>query len=158
MYTLMKEDFFTMDKEKIKNYWFNFLKDKDPLEYLLGDITLFGGSPEELAQLVYDGKKTATTSSYDLYTQNEYLPQVGNYNIILDGNENPICITKTLVTEVVPFDQVSAEHAYHEGEGDRSLEYWREAHEKFFKEEYKEAGKKFTTDIPCLCEVFERVY
>jgi len=154
----MKEDFFNMDKEKIKKYWFNFLKDKDPLEYLLGDITLFGVHPEELSQLVFDGTKTATTSSYDLYTPNEYLPQVGNYNIILDGNETPICITKTLVAEVIPFNQVSAEHAYHEGEGDRSLEYWRDVHKKFFKQEYKEAGQKFSKDMPCLCEVFERVY
>ncbi|WP_227005255.1 ASCH domain-containing protein [Companilactobacillus paralimentarius] len=124
----------------------------------MGDITIFGGDLDKLAHLVYDGTKTATTSSYDLYTADEYMPQVGDYNIILDGNEEPLCITETLVTEVVPFKYVSAEHAYHEGEGDRTLDYWREVHEDFFKKEYQEAGKEFNDEIPCLCEVFKRIY
>jgi len=147
-----------MDKELIKKYWFNFLEDKNPLDYPLGDITIFGGDPENLAQLVNDGTKTATTSSYDLYEPTEYMPKVGDYNIILDGNEKPLCITKTLVTEVIPFNQVSAEHAYHEGEGSRTLDYWRDVHQDFFTQEYREMGKTFTPDIPCLCEVFKKVY
>ncbi len=147
-----------MDKELIKKYWFNFLEDKNPLDYPLGDITIFGGDPENLAQLVNDGTKTAATSSYDLYEPTEYMPKVGDYNIILDGNEKPLCITKTLVTEVIPFNQVSAEHAYHEGEGSRTLDYWRDVHQDFFTQEYREMGKTFTPDIPCLCEVFKKVY
>lgn len=147
-----------MDKAKIKKYWFDFLADKNPLDYPLGDITIFGSEPDLLAKLVFDGVKTATTSSYDLYEPTEYLPQVGDYNIILNGQEEPICITKTVVAEVVPFNQVSAEHAYHEGEGPRTLDYWREVHEDFFKNEYQEAGQKFSTGIPCLCEVFKRIY
>jgi len=148
-----------MDKHIIKAYWDKFLENKSPREdYPIGDITIFGGDPQTLAELVDKGIKTATTSSYDLYTETEYMPTVGDYNIILDANELPVCITKTLVTEVVPFNLVSAEHAYHEGEGDRSLKYWREVHEDFFTKEYAEAGKKFTEDMPCLCEVFEKVY
>lgn len=147
-----------MDKEKIQDYWFNFLRDKNSLYYPLGDITVFGGQPQELAELVYDGIKTATTSAYELYEPTEYMPQVGDYNIILNGQEEPVCITKTLVTEVVPFKQVSAEHAYHEGEGDRTLDYWREVHEEFFKQEYAEAGKEFKPDVPVLCEVFKRIF
>lgn len=149
-----------MNKEKIHDYWFNFLRDKNSLYYPLGDITLFGNDDmaQELAELVYDGKKTATTSSYELYEPNEYMPQVGDYNIILNGDGDPVCITETLVTEVIPFKYVSAEHAYHEGEGDRTLQYWRDVHEDFFKQEYQAAGKEFNEDIPCLCEVFKRVY
>ncbi|GEO78081.1 hypothetical protein FD29_GL001776 [Companilactobacillus mindensis DSM 14500] len=150
-----------MDKEKIQDYWFNFLRDKNSLYYPLGDISSYGSTKEsaqELAELIYDGKKTATTSSYALYEPNEYMPQVGDYNIILNGDGDPVCITETLVTEVVPFKYVSAEHAYHEGEGDRTLEYWRQVHEDFFKQEYKEAGQTFNENIPCLCEVFKRIY
>ncbi|HCD08257.1 MAG TPA: RNA-binding protein [Lactobacillus sp.] len=147
-----------MDKQLIKNYWFDFLSDKNALDYPLGDITIFGGDPNKLAQLVYEGIKTATTSSYDLYEPSEYMPEVGDYNIILNGKQEPVCITKTLVTEVVPFNQISAEHAYHEGEGTKTLSYWRKVHEDFFKKEYQDAGKKFDYDIPCLCEVFKRVY
>ena len=150
-----------MDKEQIKDYWFNFLRDKNSLYYPLGDITVFGSEgpvAEELSKLVYDGVKTATSSSYELYEPTEYMPQVGDYNIILNGKNEPICITETLVTEVVSFKQISAEHAYHEGEGDRTLDYWRQVHEDFFTKEYQAAGKEFNEDIPVLCEVFKRVY
>ncbi|APX72440.1 ASCH domain-containing protein [Companilactobacillus allii] len=148
-----------MDKKIIKAYWDKFLENKSPREdYPIGDITIFGGDPKTLANLVDKGIKTATTSAYDLYTKTEYMPTTGDYNIILDDKELPVCITKTLVTEIVPFKQVSAEHAYHEGEGDRSLKYWRVIHEDFFTKEYLAAGKEFNDDIPCLCEVFEKVY
>lgn len=147
-----------MNKAQIKKYWFDFLKDKNPLDYPLGDITIFGAEPDLLAQLVKDDIKTAATSSYALYEPTEYMPTVGDYNIILDGDENPVCITKTVVTEVVPFNQVSAEHAYHEGEGPRTLEYWRQVHKEFFRQEYHDYGQEFEENIPCLCEVFERIY
>lgn len=112
---------------------------------------------DELAALVAKGKKTATTSAYELYNKGEELPQVGEYNIILNGHGEPCCITQTKVVEIIKFDLVSQEHAYHEGEGDRSLQYWREVHVDFFKREYAAAGKLFTEKIPCVCEVFEVV-
>ena len=34
--------------------------------------------------------------------------------------------------------EVSEEHAYKEGEGDRSLAYWRAVHEEFFTKEFEE--------------------
>lgn len=52
---------------------------------------------------------------------------------------------------------ITWEHAYHEGEGDRSLAYWRKVHEDFFKQEYAEAGLTFDQTISCFCEVFEVV-
>ena len=67
-------------------------------------------------------------------------------------------VTQTTVVETIPYNLVSAEHAYHEGEGDRSLSYWREVHEKFFKSEYAQMGKQFHEKIPCVCEVFKVVY
>lgn len=112
---------------------------------------------DELAQLVKIGRKTATTSAYELYDEDEYVPQVNDYNVILDGAGNPVCVTKTVVTEVVPFNQIMVEHAYHEGEGDRSYQHWHDVHVDFFTREYNEAGKTFTEDVPCLCEVFEVV-
>ena len=40
------------------------------------------------SQTCFARAKTATTSSYPLYAlENEPLPQVGEYNIILDGND-----------------------------------------------------------------------
>ena len=73
----------------------------------------FGCEPDFLAKLVLRGQKTATTSSYPLYAlENEPLPQVGEYNIILDGNDEAICITKTTKVYRTLFKNVSARHAY----------------------------------------------
>ena len=41
-----------------------------------------------------------------------------------------------------------------EGEGDKSLDYWRKVHIKFFEEEF---GDKFNEDMEVLCEEFELV-
>ena len=61
------------------------------------------------------------------------------------------------MVEVVPFDEVDEEHAYLEGEGDRSLEYWREVHERFFTE-HATHDRGFATDMPIVCERFRVAY
>ncbi|MGV0169107.1 ASCH domain-containing protein [Furfurilactobacillus sp. WILCCON 0119] len=67
-------------------------------------------------------KKTATTSAF---FPGETTAAVDEYNIILDGRNQPVAVTQTVVSEIMPFTQVSAEHAYHEGEGDQTLTHWR---------------------------------
>lgn len=119
----------------------------------------FGGLPDELAQLVLEGKKTATASGYDLYAlDNEPLPDTEGYDIILDSQGKAVCVTKPTKVYVVAFDEVTADHAYKEGEGDRSLAYWRKVHEDFFKPYYDEAGLTFNGKSLIVCEEFEVVY
>ena len=60
--------------------------------------------------------------------------------------------------EIKNLNKVTADHAYLEGEGNRSLEYWRKVHKDFFEKEYYQAGKVFTDRIPCICETFKVVY
>ena len=88
---------------------------------------------DELAKLVLDGMKTATASTKLAYElAEEELPEVGTYSVILFDNDEAACIIRDVKVSVVPFDQVSAEHAYKEGEDDRSLEKWREVHRRAF--------------------------
>ncbi len=119
----------------------------------------FGAVPDELADLVARGIKTATSSAYVLYElESEEIPQAGGYDIILDSQDNAVCIIKTTKVYVTPFSQVSEEHAWREGEGDRSLSYWRQVHEKFFTIWLAEAGLTFSKDMLVVCEEFELVY
>lgn len=112
-----------------------------------------------LAHLVVIGEKTATVSAYPLYKlENEPLPKVGAYSVVLDSNDNGICVIQTRKVTVVPFCEVTAEHAYKEGEGDKSLDYWREVHKKFFAECLNEVGLKFTSDMKVVCEEFSVVF
>ena len=101
--------------------------------------------------------KTATTSAYELYGKDEKLPKVGEWSIILDGNAKPVCVIKDVCVEIIPYNLISQEHAYHEGEGDCSYAYWRTVHDEFFTREYKERGKIFYSQAPMVCEVFEKV-
>jgi uncharacterized protein YhfF len=120
----------------------------------------FGGddTPElatELGLLVRDGPKRATTARLDSYeAEGEPFPQVGAYSVILDGAGHPVCIIRTTQVDTKPFGEVDEEFAWVEGEGDRSLAYWREAHEGFFAAE----GTPITDEDLVVLERFELVW
>ncbi|MBP5256604.1 MAG: ASCH domain-containing protein [Clostridia bacterium] len=119
----------------------------------------FGEAPDELAGLVVQGIKTATCSAYELYLiDKEPLPQSGNYSVILNSNEDAVCIVKTLKVYVTEFIRVSEEHAFKEGEGDRSLDYWRRVHERFLTDELASVNKSFDENTKVVCEEFEVIY
>lgn len=96
----------------------------------------------KLAQLVIAGIKTATSSNYLLYDENEAIPYPGLHHIILDGNGKAAAIVETTFVEVVPFDQVTEEQAYLEVEGDRTLKYWRMCTKTFLKKNSRQSIKR----------------
>ena len=112
-----------------------------------------------LSDLVVKGIKTATSSGFVFYElENELLPKVGEYNIILDSKGEAVCIIKTIKVEVVPFCCISKEHAYKEGEGTKTLEYWRISHKDFFSKELFKFGLDFDENMKVVTEEFELVY
>ena len=56
------------------------------------------------------------------------------------------------------YNQVSTDHAFKEGEGDRSLEYWRIVHENFLINELASVHRSFDEHTKVVCEEFEVVY
>lgn len=122
------------------------------------DVWSFGEAPDKLVKLVVQGIKTATCSAYDLYQINhERLPQSGDYSVILNSHEEAMCIIRTLNVSITEFNKVSEEHAFKEGEGDRSLEYWRMVHESFLTNELASVHKSFDENTKVVCEEFEVV-
>jgi uncharacterized protein YhfF len=66
------------------------------------DAWQFGAQPDLLAQLVLDGTKTATASAYDLYAvDNDPLPEVGSYDVVLDSKDQAVCIIQIKKVSVV---------------------------------------------------------
>ncbi|CAM3054354.1 cytoplasmic protein [Streptococcus acidominimus] len=123
------------------------------------DAWAFGAEPDLLAQLVLKGIKTATASAFDLYEiDDEPLPKVGTYDLVLDGQGEAVCIIRITKVSILPFKDVSKEHAYKEGEGDRNLSYWRQIHEELFTIWLEEAGLSFSEETLVVCEEFEVVY
>jgi uncharacterized protein YhfF len=108
----------------------------------------FGDSPalaDELAALVLAGVKTATCWA----ASDGMLTEPGKRMVVLSGSDEPLAVVET--TEVVQrrFDEVDADFAHDEGEGDRSLEYWRQAHRSYFT-----CFGQFAEDMLLCCERF----
>ena len=121
------------------------------------------GYPEmadEILAALLRGDKRATTGLKCLYElEKEPLPQVGQYSVILDSKGAPHCITRITKTEITPFREISEEYAFIEGEGDKSLSYWKDAHREVFTRECREDFQmEFSEDMDCVCEYFEVVY
>lgn len=131
--------------------------DLDPTTHY--EAWAFGGAPDELARLTCQGIKTGTASAYALYElEGEPTPRVGDYSVVLDSRDHAVCVIRDTRCYVAPFREVTADHAWKEGEGDRSLAYWRMVHEDFFKRELAGAGLAFDENCPVFCEEFEVVY
>ena len=93
------------------------------------------GNPEQrtrLGLLVRDGPKRATAGREDDFTDDGPIPRPGDHHAIVDGEGHPICIIRTTSVEIRPFGEVDAQFAWDEGEGDRTLQWWRDAHIRFF--------------------------
>jgi uncharacterized protein YhfF len=91
----------------------------------------FGDGPklaEWLATLVLDGRKTATSWA----ASDGMLTEVGKVMVMLDGAGTPQAVIETMELTECRFDEVDELFAFEEGEGDRTLSYWREAHRRYF--------------------------
>lgn len=124
------------------------------------DSWQYGGDPDGLLRLTLDGIKTATASLYDMYALDKSpLPQKGGFSVILDSGGDARCVIRTVSVALCPFNEVTARHARLEGEGDRSLAYWRAVHREYFARELAEGyGMEFREDMLVVCEEFELVY
>ncbi len=154
-----------VDDDRTQAYWRSYLETL-PADSPARDEGYaaegWGDSPEmadELGALISAGTKTATCSAlWEYEAEGEPLPEVGLKTIVLGGTGDPLCIVETTEVEVRPYDEVDALFAYEEGEWDRSLEYWREAHWRFFSRTLPSIGKEPATDMPLVCERFRMVY
>ena len=105
------------------------------------------------------GKKQATSSNGLCYEfEKEPLPKEGDFSIITDFYNRPLCIIKTIKVDIIQFKDITAEMAVLEGEGDLSLDYWREGHKYFFSKECEEMGKEFNEELPVVFEQFKVVF
>jgi uncharacterized protein YhfF len=125
--------------------------DAVPEEYRSLRSFAFGdsaGLADELLDLVMKGVKTATCSTQD----EPNISTPGERWLVLDGRGNPCCVIETTEVSYRRYNEVDAAFAYDEGEGDRSLAYWREAHRRYF-------GRlaKFSEDMMLMCERFRLV-
>jgi uncharacterized protein YhfF len=147
--------------KEITNYWDRFQKEKGITSSFVSAWS-FGDNPEladELLELVLTGKKTGTaTLVIELEKEGDKMPEIGDYNIILDGKGKPSAIIRTISVKIKPFNQVEEEYAYSEGEDDRTLESWKREHWKYWTRKSQKLGFTMKEGLLVICENFELVY
>lgn len=153
------------EKPQVRAYWQAYLATlpaNHPHREATYEAWGFGDRPrmaDELGELVQAGTKTATASLiWEYEFDDEPLPEVGDLSIILDGQDQPMCIIETTELRQLSFNEVDAAFAYDEGEGERTLEQWRKDHWKFFGRSCQRIGREPNETMPILCERFRVVY
>lgn len=153
-----------MREDSIEAFWQEYLDTLPPDSPVRGesyDAESFGDSPDmadEIGALVANGTKRATCSAlWEWEAEDEPLPEPGAKCVVLDGRGEPLCIIETTEVEVRPYNEVDARFAYEEGEGDRSLQHWRDEHWCFFTRSLAEIGREPTPGMPLVCERFRVV-
>lgn len=140
--------------------WHKFCEEKKIDETTPYEAWAFGGeddAKDELLELVLCGRKFGTASAYDEYMAEEVkddLPKVGDYSVLLWANGEAACVIQNYEVYIRTFECVSPFHAYAEGEGDRTLESWKDIHAKFFKPRLETLGKTLDGKSLIVCEQF----
>jgi uncharacterized protein YhfF len=113
----------------------------------------------ELAELVLLGVKRATTGLlWDAEADPSAMPVEDGYSIVTERSGVPRLIIRTTDFEVRPFRAVDAEFAAAEGEGDKSLDYWRAAHWRYFTRRCEALGRVASEAMPVILERFQLIY
>lgn len=114
---------------------------------------------DQCAELVIQKIKQATSPSFWSFSKNnEPLPKIGDLAIVTNWNKNPKAIIKTTKIEIVPFKNITELYASIEGEGDKSLEYWKKTHWQYYTNEMKEFAEFPSEEMDIVCEYFETIW
>ena len=85
--------------------------------------------------------------------ENEELEYVGERLVLVDDNDALVGVVEVTGVEVVRFADVPWDFARAEGEGDRSIEEWREGHGAYWARQ----GTPVTDDTRIVCLRFRLV-
>lgn len=111
------------------------------------------------AHLINTGIKTASCSLRAGYAiEQEPEPVVGQLTVVLNWQQEPVCIIQLQRIEYCHFKDVPAEFAALEGEGDGSYRHWRQAHLEFFRQDAETLGFDFNEESELILEYFVKVF
>ncbi len=151
--------------QRVRVFWNEYLASRPrehPHHGVTPDAFGFGDSDrliDELAALVLDGKKRATTSLAIEYTAlGEALPKVGDVSVVLRAGGIPVAIIERTQVQHVMFRNVDEAFAAVEGEGDGSLCSWRNDHRDYFTAVCRRLGGTFDDDTIVICQKFHVVW
>ena len=143
--------------ELAMKYWNDVINQQNIEENVNVRAYRFGDTPDELAQLVVDGVKTATCNALKLYElNNRPVPQCGDYHIILNKDFEPVCVIQITSVNIKKYDEIDEKFAIAEGDG--SYENWDDIHVRFFTEQLGLFNEPFHRQIELVCQLFRVVH
>lgn len=114
---------------------------------------------DECAELVVQGVKRATSTSLWWYETHQHsLPVIGDLYIITNWEGNAKAIIETTKVTPVKYKDITEEYAAIEGEGDKTLAYWKKVHWAYYTREMQEKGAQPSMDMTIVCEQFKTVW
>lgn len=151
------------NKKSVEVLWNNFRNENPETKKIALPISFYFCDNEfdanECADLVVKGIKKATATSLWWYKKNnEPLPKVGDLYIITDWSGNAKAVIETTKIDQVPYNKITSEFAEIEGEGDKSLAYWKRVHNDYYTREMKVFNEQFDENMIIVCEQFKTVY
>lgn len=152
-----------MDNDSTKSIWKEFLSKHT--EYASQEIPkagYFGDNEKDadtLATLVSKDIKRATSHSLlGLQLRKETMPKIGDFFIVTDWKGKAKSIVRTASVKLVPYFSIHSEHARLEGEGDKSLAYWKKVHWDYYTRELEPFNRLPRESMIIVFERFELLY
>jgi uncharacterized protein YhfF/GNAT superfamily N-acetyltransferase len=143
-------------------FWAEFCRAASVPEATPYQAWYFGDTAElahELVELVLTGPKRATAGAawaVDLEPDLGAVPH--GYSVVTERDGTPRGVIRTTCLARRALNEVDAQFAWDEGEGDRTLADWLDGHRRFFRRECAAAGVPFADDMAVQLERFELLY
>lgn len=108
--------------------------------------------------VVQDIKRATAASVVELELIGVRQPVVGDVSVVTRWDGTPVAIIRTTRIAIRRLDDVDEAFARREGEGDKTLSWWRTAHDAYYRRVLEPAGIAVDGDLLIICEDFERIF
>ena len=88
----------------------------------------------------------------------ESIPAEGDLEVVTNWRGEAQCVLETTNVGIVRFNEISEEYAQTEGEGDKSLDYWRRVHWAYYQRELRDTDYSRIENMPIVCIQFRVVF
>jgi uncharacterized protein YhfF len=148
-------------RDEIERFWLDYQKATNP-QVTGFSAAAFGATralADEHAALIRDGSKRAhATLERDFEAEGDDLPRPGDHVVVLDGRGSPCAVVRTRHVERRFFNDIDAEFAFENGEGDRTLAWWLTAYRQEFAERAEAQGFQIGERAVLILEYFDLVW
>lgn len=152
-----------MKNTSARNMWGDYLDTHLEDAFKDAPKTAYFGDNEKdanaLADLIKNGTKKATSHSLlGLQHRKESLPKIGAFTVVTNWEGEAQCIIRTTKVTLKPYFLIDASYAEKEGEGDKSLTYWKKVHWDYYTRELSKFNREPRESMIVVCEEFEKVF